>query len=124
MNLSELNLKIFVYHFQVGNIFGIYGILQEIFRPTDLAVFAYALNGIGIGANTVIAVLVIYAASILTNEADTTSSIFGKMMGITRMEEKNKFELAYLLAQLKSRNLKIRNFLFDIDWNVLLVVST
>lgn len=65
----------------------------------------------------------VYAGNSLTKEAEATAAIVSKFMHEFTQNECEKLDFIYSINHLKSRNLNVENFLFVIDWKILLVVS-
>lgn len=81
------------------------------------------LNALGIIFSYSLTITVIYAGSSLTNEAKATAANFSKFMNEFVESENDKLDFIYLMSHLRSRNLNVENFLFVINWKILLAVS-
>lgn len=64
--------------------------------------------------------LMVRAGSSLTDEAEQTSHVVGRLMSNGNADSQ---EFCKLLSLTKSRNLIVKNVFFEINWNVLLAVN-
>lgn len=71
--------------------------------------------------NTSIIITIIYAASSASIIAQETAAILSKVMD--NCNDEQKLDFVYFMAQVRARNLKLRNFLFEVDWSTFLTVS-
>lgn len=111
-----------VFH-QLTIIFGFYGIIVAISRPSAVSIADVGSNiTSSINAWFLIAIVVFFGSS-LTSEASRTVNVFSKFMSTTNFYYTQKQDLVYLLSQLRSRKVEVRNFLFKIDWHVIVAVS-
>lgn len=108
---------------QVRSIFASYGLVNEILRPTKLRVVTLFLNCQGFSHHFLLTIFIIHFGSSTTREAEEAVVALSKMTNRSELSESQKNDFVYCMTQVKSRCLSIQNFLFKIDWNVLLAVS-
>lgn len=104
-------------------VFGAYGVLHELIRPTQLSFATIYLNGIGFLNQLTLITTVVFTGSITTAEAEKTALIYNKTTSLSELNENQKIDYIYLMTQIRSRNLNIQNIFFNLNWNVFLAVS-
>lgn len=80
------------------------------------------MNVIGISIHALLVFGVVHFASSLKREAKNTSKALSQATVNSQFSDSEKLDFIYFMSQLKSRNLKIRNILFELDWNILTAV--
>lgn len=108
---------------QLTIIFGLYGIIVEIFRPSTYSTAVSTTNFTSMINAWFLMTTVVYFGSSLTSEASRTVTVFSKFMAISNFYYTQKQDLIFLLSQLRSRKVEVRNFLFIVSWNVIVAVS-
>lgn len=68
-------------------------------------------------------VAVIHVSHTTTKQGEKTSKILNEALLQTELTEAQKIDFIFLMIQIQTRNLKLQNIFFSIDWNVLLTVS-
>jgi hypothetical protein len=63
------------------------------------------------------------AGSKVTAEAQRTIVIFSKIFNELELEDYQKIDFNYFMAQIKARELNLKNILFTINWRNLVTVS-
>lgn len=76
---------------------------------------------LGLVVHNLMKIAAIWAGSSTTKSALLTAVILSG--ALSDINETQMLEFIYFTAQIRSRNLNIQNFLFVINWNVLLAVS-
>lgn len=107
----------------MSNIFGLYGVVKEVFQPSGQAYIALTANIIGVMNNLVGQTIVVFFGSRLSSEAKKSEKIFSKFMSSSEFYETQKSHFVYLLTQMHSREMAVENFLFKLDWKVFIAVS-
>lgn len=107
-------------------IFSSFGILNEILEPSSVlnTVTSGIFGGLGIVISMGYMVTIIYAGSTLTSEAQLFNILVAKAVNKTPKNEQQRNDFVYFASQSRSRNLNIQNFLFVINWNVLVAVNS
>lgn len=105
------------------NIFGLYGVVKEIFQPTGLGLIALTANLAAIVNDLVNQTIVVFFGNRLTLEAKKTEKVFSKFMASSEFDETQRSEFVYLLTQMRSRKTTVENFLFKLDWKTFIAVS-
>lgn len=103
---------------QIENIFAAYGIAHE-FRnavPSPATVYLFTRELV---FQHMLTVAIVLAGSYVTREAKATPKIMSTAIDSS---EAQQFVLAAFMAQTRSRDLNIHNFLFVINWKAFLVV--
>lgn len=104
-------------------IFGLYGLIIELFRPTSFSPAVCVTNFTGMTNSWLLMISVVFFGSSLTSEASKTVTVFSKFMATANFNHTQKQDLMFLVSQLRSRKVDVRNFLFNINWNVILAVK-
>lgn len=96
-------------------------------QPTENIFAISFLNGIGFTFYLIILVLLAKAGSDLTKEAENTAVVISQNINELEcrgdLNELKRMEFISFMLQIRSRNLHIGNTLFNINWNVLMIVS-
>jgi hypothetical protein len=106
------------------SIFTSYGIVNELLEKVTLDVANVCLNSILVIAYNSVITVTCWQGAKLTSTADTTLSTVSQMMSKLTQDKDQKVDLVYLSMQMRMRNLKVQNFLFNINWSTLLTVSS
>lgn len=107
------------------DIFGAYGVLRELIAKVKLQFLLYFFigNSVWITIQYAIKVFLVHAGSSTTNEAEKSIATLAKAAGSLNSNDILKSDLMTLIAQLKCRNMKLKNVFFEINWNLILTVS-
>lgn len=108
---------------QICSIFGAYGIIETILKPNDKYFSSLLLNGVALVFNHILIIPTVHSGSSLSASAEEFIETFSLSANELDGSDAHKLELIYLMTKIKSRNVKLQNFLFVIDWNILLAVS-
>lgn len=68
-----------------------------------------------------VVIAIIFTGSNVTSEARATPKILSKFM--SEQSESDKIDFMHFVAQIRTRNLDVENFLFKINWNAFMTVS-
>lgn len=107
---------------QVTIIFGMYGTIVQILHPTEVFMAALCTNSLGAANCCCMICAVVFFGSRLSSEASKTSIIYNKFQASLNASDAYKLNFIYVMTQLKSRSISVENFLFKIDWTVVLAV--
>jgi len=116
-------LTFIVINFLLTNIFALYGGLREVLLETNIAGLAMISNLSHISIQNAINVLMIYAGSVTTNEAEETNAIISKIIA-SNQRNKTLLSNCHDFLQIRNRNVKLQNIFFTINWKLLLAVSS
>lgn len=108
---------------QLTIIFGLYGIIMELFRPSVFSPAVCTTHFMSMFNAWLLMTTVVFFGSSLTSEASRTATVLSKFMATSNFYYTQKQDLMFLLSQLRSRKVEVRNFLFIISWNVIVAVS-
>lgn len=69
-------------------------------------------------------VVLLHSASSLTSTGENTAVLVGKIMKTqsSELDQSHENALVFLMTHIRARNLNVQNFLFMINWNILLTV--
>lgn len=107
----------------MASVFESFGIIYYILRAEEYSQVATTLSIIGLSHDIVVIIIILNAGSSLTEEAEKTGVIISKLVNESKCDLLQKVDFLFFMAQIKSRNLNVQNFMFKINWNVLLCVS-
>jgi len=110
-------------NFLLINIFALYGGLKEVVNNSNWIGLALSSNLSYIAIQNAINVLMIYAGSATTNEAEETNAIISKIIASNR-NNKTLLSNCHDFLQIRNRNVKLQNIFFTINWKLLLAVSS
>jgi hypothetical protein len=119
-----LSLAILFPNFIVCSILAAFGIIKELFHKSpesDVTLFVnifYLLN------YTINIIVACRQGSALSDEAESTLNIVSSQMSHLELCNDQKIDFVVLTSHMRLRNLKVRNFLFTINWNTFLTVSS
>ena len=103
-------------------IFACFGIVQTALKTASVPLVAIALHGNMVIFQYLTMILLAVTGTATTKQAENTMNILEKLMNTA--EESEASDLAKFLIQIRTRDLKLRNIFFSIDWNVVLAVSS
>lgn len=107
----------------MDNIFGAYGIIDEILRPSLNSMLPLQGNVIGLFHHLIFMLLTAHFGSSLTKTASGTIVVISKVVNSPVLKEAQKIDLILFMAQIRSRNLDIQNIFFKINWSLFVAVS-
>lgn len=108
---------------QLENIFGSYGFVNEILRPSNFTFITFFTNGVGVVHHALLTMLVAYSGTVVSKAAKRTPKIISDLMNGSSVSESQKIDFIFFMTQIRSRNLNIENDLFTINWRLTLGVS-
>lgn len=100
-----------------------YGIIIEILSPGPLFTAALCTNCFGVVNCWYLMCAVVFVGSRLSAEASRTAIVYDKSQGCVTSCDAHKLNFVYVMTQVKARNISVQNFLFKIDWTVVLGVG-
>lgn len=124
--LNETFTLPFVFSFAcllIYSIFAAFGVIKEIMQTSTIPAATLYLNSYCLISYLSVIAAVCWNGALVTSRANSTIAIAGKIMNKFSFDKDQKAELVFVLTQMRSRNLKVENFLFVINWNSLLTVS-
>lgn len=100
-----------------------YGVIVETLHPSSFSTAAFCTNTLGVVNCWYLMCTVVFTGNLLSAEASRTAKIYSKLQARFTVTDAQKLNVVYVITQLKSRNSSVENFLFKIDWKVVLAVS-
>lgn len=121
---KNISSPFMIHRFQVQSVFAAFGFIHGLLDSDGL----YPLIIILLNCQTLVftfflATVIVYAGSSLIKEAETPNIIIAQLMIEHQQNHSQTIDFLYFDAQLRSRNTKVKNKLFIIDWKLLLMVS-
>lgn len=101
-----------------------FGVVKELLKPSENLILTVVMNVCCILLFVWLACTMASTGSKLTAEADMTGIIVSKMLiEISEEDKRRRNDFVYFMTQIKARNVNVQNFMFRINWNVVLAVS-
>lgn len=110
-------------HIKFSDVFAAYGIVNELFRPSEYSTLVIYLYCNGFFSHSIITIITVYFGCKATEEAKATIQYFSNTMNIMKLSDSQKIDIVCLITQMKLRNINFQNMFFRINWSVVLAVS-
>lgn len=94
--------------------------VQEILKTTKLSIYVIYLDSATLVFQYILLIFIIYAGSVVTKEVKTAVKNISKLMDD---DEAHYIDSVNFISQISARNLNVENFLFSLNWEVLLTVT-
>ena len=107
----------------ITDVFAVYGILRELRSDSSMFDFLLIANSMWIFIQYLIKLLMAYAGSSTTQEAEKTVVLVTKLIIQSDSNKELKTNLNYFLVQMQARKKSLETIFFIINWNLILTVS-
>lgn len=107
----------------IKSIFAAFAVVNELKLDSDNSSVTLAMCGFALANYLALVVVATWEGSRLKTTATATGKIVTQMMCDGVFDQKQKTDFLFLQSQVRSRNVNVENFLFTINWNILLSVS-
>lgn len=112
------------FYLKLAEIFGAFGIIKQLITNDSFAYTYSIMTVIFMVYYKIVIIVTICASNKATETASNTSKVLHQITSQTQLTEIQKINFVFMTKQIESRNLKFRNKMFTIDWNVLITVKT
>jgi hypothetical protein len=124
--LNETFTAPFVFIFPnilIKSIFAAFALVHEFKLQSPNNSYVYVICGFALVNYLGLVIVVAREGSRLTTTATATGAIITQMMSGDQLNQTQKTDFIFLQSQVRGRNVGVKNFLFTINWKVLLSVG-